>query len=418
MKSKALILCTVGLLFTYLVGQAQPRVIGLDEAIRSALQNNTGLQSISLEVEIEKRRKQAATEIPKTQAMLAVGQINSALTDNNLQITQAIPFPTVFTSQSKLGNLRVQSSHYRKASSENELVFEVKQAYLMLLYLQSQRNLLNRQDSLLTKLIEHTSLRYKTGEATFLQKTAIETRYHEIQNRIGQNQADQSTQANQLRILIGEAQEVKAQPMALQPLTTTLTNDSLEITNNPQLEYRHALTRIALQEKRVEANKALPDLTIGYFNQNLTGFQQQQDGTNVYYSPAHRFTGFMVGISLPIWFLPNNARIKSTSLRAASSRLSTDYYEKQLHGEWQKAIQQFHKQSHSLDYYKQSALPNAQLILRHSQLAFDAGEIGQADYQINLQQVLSIEEGYLQTLLQYNITIITLEFLSGKSSNN
>ena len=417
MKLKLIFFCVV-LLFKPAVPEAQPRVVSMDEAIRFALKNNSGLRSTALEVDVEMQRKKASTEIPKTQVMLMVGQINSVLIDNNVQISQTIPFPTVFTSQSKLGELRVQSSKYKKASSENELVFQVKQVYLNLLYLQSQQNLLYRQDSLFSMLVEHAALRYKTGEATLLQKTGVETQYKEVQNLLHENASDQLTNSNQLRILMGEQQEVIAAYQALQPLTTTLVDDVDQITNNPQLEYRRSLTSVAFQEKRVEANNALPELSFGYFNQNLTGYHQQADGTNPYFSPGYRFNGFMVGVSVPIWFIPNNARIKSSTLRATSTRLNTDYYEKQLSGEWQKAVQQFHKQQRSLDYYKQSALPNAELILHQSQKAYDAGEIGQADYRLNLQQVLSIEESYLKTLLQYNYCIITLEFLSGKYSPN
>lgn len=416
MKSKAFIFACLLWLSPLAVLKAQPRIVSMDEAIQFALKNNSGLRSTALEVDIEMHRKKAATEIPKAQAMLMVGQINSVLIDNNFQILQPIPFPTVFTSMSKLGELRVQSSHYKKAASENELVFQVKQVYLNLLYLHSQQNLLSRQDSLLSKLVEHASLRYKTGEATLLQKTTVETRHKEIQNLLHENASDQLTNSNQLRILMGEQQEVTAERYALQPLTTTLIDDVDQITTNPQLEYRRALTNVAFQEKRVEANRALPDLVLGYFNQNLTGYQQQTDGTNPYFGPGERFTGFMFGVSLPIWFAPNNSRIKSSSIRATASRLSTEYYEKQLSGEWQKAVQQFQKQQRSLDYYDQSALPNAELLFHQSQKAFDSGEIGQADYRLNLQQVLSIEEGYLETLLQYNFSIITLEFLSGKYS--
>ena len=417
MKLKLIFFCVV-LSFKPAVHEAQPRVVSMDEAIQFALKNNLGLQSTALEVDVEMQRKKASTEIPKTEVMLMVGQINSVLTDNNVQILQTIPFPTVFTSQSKLGELRVQSSKYKKAASENELVFQVKQVYLNLLYLQSQQNLLHRLDSLFSTLVEHAALRYKTGEATLLQKTGVETQYKEVQNLLHENASDQLTNSNQLRILMGEQQDVIAAYQALQPLTTTLFDDIDQITNNPQLEYRRSLTSVAFQEKRVEANNALPDLSFGYFNQNLPGYKQQTDGTNPYFSPGYRFNGFMVGISVPIWFAPNSARIKSSTLRATSTRLNTDYYEKQLSGEWQKAVQQFHKQQRSLDYYKQSALPNAELILHQSQKSYDAGEIGQADYRLNLQQVLSIEENYLETLLQYNYCIITLEFLSGKYSPN
>ena len=190
------------------------------------------------------------------------------------------------------------------------------------------------------------------------------------------------------------------------------------VDKNPLLAYQRSLADVALQEKRVEANKALPDLMFGYFNQTLTGYQRAYNGTEQYYDSKYRFNGFMAGVAIPLWFLPNHARVRSTAIRAESMQYGSNYFEKQLYGQWQKAIQEFYKNNNSLDYYIKSALPNAKLILRQSQLAYKTGEITQAEYRLNLQQALSIEEGYLQSLFQFNQSIITLEFLSGQNSKN
>src|SRR6185295_4616003 len=128
--------------------------------------------------------------------------------------------------------------------------------------------------------------------------------------------------------------------------------------------------------------------------------------------------GFMAGIAIPLWFIPNHSRVKSASIRAESVQQSTMYFEKQLHGQWEKAVQEFYKNNNSITYYTVSALPNAKLILRQSQLAYKTGEISQAEYRLNLQQALSIEEGYLQSLLLFNQSIITLEFLSCQYPKN
>ena len=190
------------------------------------------------------------------------------------------------------------------------------------------------------------------------------------------------------------------------------------IEKNPQLSYQKSLVDVAFQEKKVEVNRALPDLTIGYFNQTLTGYQRSMNGTDQYYDSKYRFSGFMAGIAIPLWFLPNHARVKSAAVRAESTQYGVQYFEKQLRGQWEKAVQEFNKNNNSLDYYVRSALPNAKLILRQSQLAYKTGEISQAEYRLNLQQALAIEEGYLQSLFQFNQSIITLEFLSGQYSNN
>ena len=399
-------------------GLSQSRMVSQVEAVQSALQNNAGIRASALDINVQQQLKRTALEIPKTQAMFMAGQYNSLNKDNNFTITQSIPFPTVFTSQSKLGELHVLSSQYKHASSENELVFQVKQVYESLRYLSATHGLLQRQDSIFADMVRITALQYATGEATLLQKTSAETRYNEVQNLIRQNLADLLTYGSQLRVLINSAENVVVTAEPFLPLTTTLLNDSSQVSGNPLLSYQRSLKTIALQEKRVESNRALPDLTIGYFNQTLIGFQQQLDGTDRYFSSNDRFSGLMVGMAIPIWFVPAHSRVRAASIRSSAAVLHAEYVEKQLFSEWDKAVQQFVKHQNSLNYYNSSALPNAKLILRQSGLAYRAGDISQADYRLNLQQALSIEESYVQTVMMYNQSIITLEFLSGKYSKN
>ncbi|MBL7863815.1 MAG: TolC family protein [Cyclobacteriaceae bacterium] len=397
---------------------AQGRTFTLDEAIDAAIKGNAGLRSVALDVDVQKQYKKVATEVPKTQAMLMYGQYNSLNKDNNVTITQSIPFPTVFTSQAKLGKLRILNSEYRRAASENELVYQVKQVYHHLQYLMAVRRLLQRQDSIFSDLVRISSLQLTTGEGTLLQKTSAETRYNEVQNLLHQNEADSKTFGTQLQILLNAETAVSVVEVSYQPLSAPMMSDSSQVNTNPQLSYHRSLHDVALQEKRVESNKALPDLTVGYFNQTLIGFQQQLDGTDRYFSSNDRFSGLMVGVAIPIWFVPTKARVKASALRAESERYNFTYFEKQLRGEWHRAIQQFTKHQNSLDYYMKSALPNARLILKQSLLAYKAGDISQAEYRLNLQQSLAIEDGYLQTVLQYNHDVIELEYLSGKYSKN
>ncbi len=416
LKSSIALLMAASCLAVQSLGQ--PRTVSLEEAIQAAVKQNAGLKSVTSDIQVQEQMKRTSVDLPKTQAMLMYGQYNSLNNDNNITITQSLPFPTVFTSQSKLHELRIENSHFRKATTLNELVFQVKQVGQMLYYLSAREALLKKQDSLFADLVRITTVQLATGEGTLLQKTSAETRYNEVQNQYRQNTADQLTYRAQLKVLINAADEVSLAPAQFLPLTTTLMNDSTEVAANPQLAYQRSLLKIAQQEKRVESNRALPDLTVGYFNQTLMGFQQQLDGTDRYFSSKDRFSGFMVGVALPLWFIPAHARVKAAAARTESTQWQTQYVEQQLVGEWKKAVQQFQKHRNSLDYYTRSALPNAELLLRQSTVAYRAGDISQAEYRLNVQQAISIQEAYIQTVLQYNQSIITLEFLSGQYAKN
>lgn len=405
------------ILFAYAPG-SHAQSVTLDQAIERALQQNALLRSTAAEIKSQEQLKRTAVDIPKTSAMLMYGQYNSSNSDNNLTLTQNLPFPTVFTSTAKLHTMLIESSHHRQAITKNELVYQVKQVGQTLQYLYARKELLQRQDSLFAELVRITTLQHATGEGTLLQKTSAETRYNEVRNQYRQNEADLLSYNSQLAVLMNSTTPVTLEQASFIPLATTLLNDSSEIASNPQLAYQRSLNAIALQEKKVESNRALPDLSIGYFNQTLIGFQQQLNGTEKYYSSSDRFSGFMVGIAVPIWFVPSHGRVKAAAYRSEATRLQSVQVERQLHGEWTKAVQQFEKYRNSLDYYTQSALPSSELLLKQSNLSYRTGEIGQAEYRLNVQQAVTIQDAYIQTVLQYNLSLLTLEFLAGTYSKN
>ena len=396
----------------------QVRVVSLEEALRSAVEMNPNLRAAASETEAVRHMKRTSVDIPKLQALWMNGQYNSLNKDNSLTLTQSLPFPSVFTSQSRLGELRVESSQFREAASRNELIYQVRQVYQNLQYLMAREKLLKSQDSLFGELVRTTSLQLATGEGTLLQKTAAETKYNEVRNQMVQNLADQLTSRAQLRVLMNSSEDVTIPTGDFAPLTTTLANDIGQVAENPMIAYQRSLSTVALQEKRVESNRILPDLSVGYFNQSLIGFQTQPDGTDRYFGSDDRFSGFMVGLAIPVWFVAPAARVKAAGAWSESARFQAESMEKQLQGEWRMAVQQFEKNSSSLNYYTGSALPNAQLLLRQSTTAFRAGDIGHADYRLNVQQALAIEEAYLQTVLDYNESILMLEFLAGTYSKN
>jgi len=397
---------------------AQSQSVTLDQAIEMALQQNALLRSTEAEIKSQEQLKRTAVDIPKTSAMLMYGQYNSSNNDNNLTITQNLPFPTVFTSTSKLHSMQVESSRHRQAMTKNELLFQLNQVGQTLQYLYARKALLQRQDTLFAEMVRIARLQHATGEGTLLQKTSAETRYNEVRNQYMQNEADLLSYNSQLAVLMNAQAPVTLQQEPFIPLSTTLLKDSSEIASNPQLAYQRSLTSIALQEKKVESNRALPDLSIGYFNQTLIGFQQQLNGTEKYFSSNDRFSGIMVGLALPIWFVPAHGRVKAAAYRSEATHLQSVQVERQLHGEWTKAIQQFEKHRNSLEYYTQSALPSAELLLKQSTISYRTGEIGQAEYRLNLQQAVTIQDAYIQTVLQYNLSLITLEFLAGTYSKN
>jgi cobalt-zinc-cadmium resistance protein CzcA len=92
-----------------------------------------------------------------------------------------------------------------------------------------------------------------------------------------------------------------------------------------------------------------------------------------------------------------------------------EQYQITMQGQYNQAIQTFLQHKNTINYYEKNALPNADLIIKQADKGFKSGDIDYVEFLQALKSALSIKSNYLQSLNQYNQSIITLEFLLGKN---
>jgi cobalt-zinc-cadmium resistance protein CzcA len=394
------------LLAVPVLGQRMTR----EQVVQAALQNNQSIKSAEFQVEYFKQLKKTGTDIGKLSAVLMHGQYNSIYQDNNLTLTQNLPFPTALGAQVRLGKEQVVGSQKNLVSIQNNLVFEVKTAYEQLLYQEALKILFASQDSLYTDFARASALRYKTGESNLLETTTAETQLLEVKNLERQNEADIKISQTRIQALIKSDNHI----LAAEVLTRQVPPDEASpFLQNPQLDFLKQQVVVSGQFKRVERNRIMPDIIVGYFNQSLTGVQNI-NGVDQYFGSDKRFQGFQVGLGIPLWFSPHIARAKAAAFQEEASRKNAEYFETTLKGAFEQAAQEFDKNQTSLNYYETSALKNADLILKQARKAYHGGEIGYIEYLQSIRSALLIKSNYLLSLNLYNQSIIKIEFLLGK----
>jgi len=407
MSSKIL----VPLFLLSLAAHAQSGKLTIEQAVAEALKNNAGIKAAAYEVDMQKQLKKTSFDLPKTNISLLYGQYNSySKNDNNITISQAIPF-TALGSQGALNRSVVASSEMKKAESENELVYQVKQTYYQLAFEQARRDLLFQQDSIYAGFLKSASLRYKTGESNLLEQTTAEAQRNEVRNQLQQNERNIIVLRTQLKTLLNSSELPEISETSLNELPFQESIDTTVLASNPALAFTRQQVEVAKAQKKVENAKFAPDLLVGYFNQTLIDVVNTENGAVA--TSADRFSGFQVGLAIPLWFAPHQGRAKAAAFNQQAAQSNYKNFQITLKGLWEQAVQQFLKNKSSLEYYKTSAIPNADLILKQSQIAFVNGEVGYAEYLLGVRSAISLKEGSLQTLNDYNQSIIYLEFLSG-----
>ncbi|MEQ9286767.1 MAG: CusA/CzcA family heavy metal efflux RND transporter [Cyclobacteriaceae bacterium] len=387
----------------------------LDQAIKTAIANNPSLQAANLQTQQEIALKGASWNVNKTNFSLTHGQYNSVINnDNQFNINQNFAFPTVYTNRNKLASARIEASEWMQSATQNELVQQVKSTWYTLLLEKNKRVLLQNQDSIYQRFIRVAGLRYKTGESNLLEKATAESQVAEIKVMLAQNQSDIEIYQTLLKTLLNAEQMVGVESDSLEVREVNTLLERADVSSNPMLGWFRQQITVANSEKSVERSRMMPDLMVSYFNQSLNGPNQDIDGNPVTYSSSDRFTGFQVGIAIPIFGAKSQASaIRASELKKQENEARLKATSNELEGRLQSLVQQYLKFRSSLKYYQDNALPQANLILQQAQKGFESGDIGYVEYTQGLNRALSVRFNYLDILNQYNQAVIQIEFISG-----
>lgn len=150
----------------------------------------------------------------------------------------------------------------------------------------------------------------------------------------------------------------------------------------------------------------------GYNSQTFNG-AQNSELANRNFSDDDLFSSFQVGVAIPIFPGGHRSKIKAAKIEEDIAKSRIELNQTQLEGELQSLLQEYYKLQGTLSYYQNEALPQAELIINNSEKSFKSGDVSYTQYLQNLTLANSIQTEYLNTLYQYNQSIIVIEALLG-----
>lgn len=405
-----LVVCSAG--FNSINAQ-QTKSINLKQAIQMALDSNLSVRSSKYAVDVQKALKGASWDIPKTSIDGQYGQFNSYSKDNSFTVSQSFAFPTVYINQNKLAKANIKSSEWQLKTSQLEIATQVKQIYWQLAYLYSKQKLFAYQDSLYTGFQKAAELRAKTGETNRLEMISARSQSLEIKNQLQQINADLVIYNQKLQTILNVETTLYPADTVLHRIDYLPTGDKSGLAANPSVSYINQQIEVSRLEKKVESSRALPDLSIGYFSQTMQG-TQEINGVPRVFGTGNRFTGIQAGIAVPLWFAPYSAKAKAAKLKEKIAKTDAENFSKSLSGSYRSLMLEFSKNSNSVDYYEKQAIPEADLIIEQATRSYKAGAMDYLDYILSLNRALSIKQNYLDAQNNYNQTVISIDFITGK----
>ncbi|TYP94446.1 cobalt-zinc-cadmium resistance protein CzcA [Sphingobacterium allocomposti] len=388
--------------------------INVDKAIDIAMENNPQLRSKNLDIQSVQSLSKTAFELPKTDVNFQYGNNEGFEYNDGIQISQTIPFPTLFGSKKDLVKEQVKGQQWAKALTENELKQQVRSYYYQLAYLENNAAVLKRLDSIYTDFIRVAELRYKTGDIGRLDVSTAVTKQGEINLLFQQNETLRQNAYQNLKNLMQINEEFVIESRSdYEPLLLTSVMDSSAIENHPSIQLLYQEAKIAEQNKKVERANGLPDFMIGYNNVSLIGMHSK-NGVEQFYGRGQRFSFFDVGVSIPLTFGATKARIRSLDYQKQSLEQNAQWQEKQLKTELTNALKQYEQYVAQFTYFKEQALPNADEIIQAAKLGYSTGEISYVEYLFALQTTSDIQLNYLKSIQQINESVTLIHSLISK----
>ncbi|HEX2921537.1 MAG TPA: CusA/CzcA family heavy metal efflux RND transporter [Bacteroidales bacterium] len=392
----------------------EKRVLNLNEAVTTALDSNLSIKSAAYSVHYNKALKGTIVDLPKTAVDGQFGQFNSYLKDNSFTISQSFSFPIVYMNRYNLAKANIKSSELQYKVAQLEIASQVKQYYWQHVYLLSRQRLLIYQDSLFSGFLRAAELRAQSGETNKLEMITARSQSLEVRNELFQITSDLEINMRKLMVLLNRQEPVELYDNELRLIPLTLNSDSVSINENPSVGYIRQQVEISGIEKKLEQSQLLPDLNLGFFSQTIIG-TQDVNGISRDFGKGDRFTGIQAGIAVPLWFAPYTARSKAARINHDKTKNDARNFEATISSNLQSLVDEYNKQSATVKYYEAQAVSEAETIIDQASKSYKAGALDYLDYVNSLDRALSIKQKYLEAINNCNQTIISIEFITGKT---
>lgn len=388
---------------------ANAQTIKLQPAIDSAMKNNLSIKNERLKAEYQQKLEKTFADLPQTNIVGELGQINSFYTDTRFGVSQSLSFPTVYSNQKKLLNEEWKAKVLSTALSEAEIKKSVTQIFYRIVLLRKKEVMLQKSDSLLSMFLEKATLRYNKGETDILEKSSAEIQKGNILLQLNYLKNDIETTKLELQLLLNTEQNYEPEVETLK-LSPILALDTSNISAHPLAKMFEQQKNISTANLKLEKSKLLPGINMGYYNMSMKG----TGADNIAYTTSTRFTSTQVGLGIPLFFGSQKAKISASKTNVMIAENEYQQKLQQVSIELKKAIAKYKNETNLLNYYEKVQLPSASKIAETSLLKFTKGEINYLEWVILNNQAIQIQNNYIDALSVLNETIIQINYLSTK----
>jgi cobalt-zinc-cadmium resistance protein CzcA len=149
----------------------------------------------------------------------------------------------------------------------------------------------------------------------------------------------------------------------------------------------------------LEKQRLLPDLYGEFFRGTNTG------------PNARIYPGIQLGVSIPLWFGAQKAKINASKFELAQTSLAANNYTFQLSNRKEQLEIELKKFQEAISFYTEEGQQLSMQLIAQGNQAYKSGEIDFFQYVLLIENSRNIEVDYLTNLQGYNMTVLEINYL-------
>lgn len=406
------LLVIVMMLSTWSLQAQQAQTMKLEKLLELVKEKSPILKVGQLQEKYYTALKGTARDIPKTQLLTELGNYNSFNFDSRVSILQPFSSGMVYRKQELVLNSYLNAAEANTVIQQQVLEKIVRQLYLELQYLMARKKVLERADSVYGSFQRVAQLRFEKGESNLLEKTTLDNQVMQNRQILLMNISD--TKAIQLEISLLLQDSISIIP-ADELVTAQQLYDTALLQQHPELQYYKAQEQQAAAETQLAKAKLKPEWLIGYNNQSLMGWMEYKNRSERFFTAGDRFSSVTLGMSIPFFNKAQKAKVEAANVQEQVNRANTDIAALRLKTQLKQALQHRDKFNSSLTYFKNSALPQSNIIIQTANLNYKNGQISYIEWATLVNQALGIQMQYADTQRDHQLNEIQLDYLLQKN---
>ena len=376
--NKHIVFAICGCLF-FISGFSQTK--NLEDLLNEIEQNNTELKGYQSFVESQQLENKSTNNLPDPQLSGYYMPFGDNTTDaySEYQIAQSFEFPTVYAARGKWNDLKSEQLQTVYAKKRQEVLLIAKEFLIELAYFQKQKVIETERRTQSKQVFDQIQELFNMEQVGILDLNKAKIAWIQEQFVVEQVESDIQILMSKLNTLNGD------KPLDSLSTETIISTEvgSIEnlwqekLVNDPSLQELNANEKASLQKVKLEKNKVLPNVALGYNYQGVS---------------VSNYSGFYGGLSIPLWSSKN--KVKAAQANYEYQQSNTQVITTSLYAQFQEAFSRYQLMHSKYNEY-QSTIGN----LESEDLLFKAymlGEYSFMDYYVEIQFYRNASDKMLQ----------------------